>query len=62
MTQKVLPVMRQQKSGRIITISSIAGFSGFPAMSAYVSTNLQSKVLLNPYDMKFLRLGFMHLL
>ena len=37
-TQAVLPIMRKQKSGRIITISSIAGFAGFPAMSAYVST------------------------
>ena len=30
--------MRKQKNGRIITISSIAGFMGMPAGSAYVAT------------------------
>lgn len=36
--REVLPTMRKQKSGRIITISSIAGFMGMPIMSSYAST------------------------
>jgi NAD(P)-dependent dehydrogenase (short-subunit alcohol dehydrogenase family) len=36
--REVLPTMRKQKSGRIITISSIAGFMGMGAGSAYAAS------------------------
>jgi short-subunit dehydrogenase len=37
-TQTVLPIMRRQKNGIIINLSSIAGKIGFPLTSAYVSS------------------------
>lgn len=37
-TKKIIPIMRLQKSGTIINVSSGAGQVGFPGISAYVST------------------------
>ena len=37
-TKKIIPIMRFQKSGTIINVSSGAGQVGFPGISAYVST------------------------
>jgi NAD(P)-dependent dehydrogenase (short-subunit alcohol dehydrogenase family) len=38
MTRAVLPIMRAQKSGAIINISSIGGFIGFPGSGYYAAT------------------------
>src|SRR5919197_4372969 len=37
-TQQALPIMRRNRSGRIVNISSVVGRFGLPGMSAYVST------------------------
>jgi short-subunit dehydrogenase len=34
-TRAVLPVMREQRSGHVFTVSSIAGFIAFPGSSIY---------------------------
>ena len=36
--QKVAPIMRKQKSGNIVNVSSVAGKIGFPVSPAYISS------------------------
>jgi short-subunit dehydrogenase len=57
--QQVLPVMRNQRSGIIVNISSMSGYIGFPASSAYVSTKFALEGLseslayeVEPYSIK----------
>jgi NAD(P)-dependent dehydrogenase (short-subunit alcohol dehydrogenase family) len=38
MTRAVLPVMREQKSGHVINIASVAGFCGFPGSGYYAAS------------------------
>jgi len=38
MIQKVAPIMRKQKSGNIVNVSSVAGRIGFPVSPAYISS------------------------
>jgi short-subunit dehydrogenase len=38
MTRAVLPVMRAQKSGAIVNVSSMGGFIGFPGSGYYAAT------------------------
>ena len=38
MIQKVAPIMRKQKSGSIVNVSSVAGRIGFPVTPAYISS------------------------
>ena len=41
----VLPIMRQQKSGHIINLSSVAGHKVFPADTVYCATKFAVKAI-----------------
>ncbi len=38
LTQQLIPIMREQGSGKIINLSSISGVIGFPGLSPYVAS------------------------
>ena len=59
--QQVLPIMRNQRSGTIVNISSLAGYIGFPASSVYNSTKFALEGLseslayeIEPYGIKLI--------
>ena len=52
--REVLPTMRKQNSGRIITISSIAGFMGMPAGSAYSASKFAVADLICTFTAKLI--------
>ena len=43
-SQNVLPIMKSQRDGIIINISSVSGLAGIPSQSVYVMENLHLKV------------------
>lgn len=58
-TQAVLPLMRKQKSGTIINMSSISGRMGFPGLSPYAASKYAVegwseclRLEMNPFDVK----------
>lgn len=47
MTKTVLPIMRSQREGRVINISSVGGLVGQPSMKYIVPLSLVLKVIQN---------------
>ena len=43
MTRAVLPIMRAQKSGAIVNVSSMGGFIGFPGSGYYAATQIRGR-------------------
>ena len=55
--QEVLPVMRQQKSGKIINISSIGGIMGLPYRATYCSSKFAIEGLTEALRMEVVNFG-----
>ena len=56
-TQAVLPIMREQKSGIIVNVSSGAGLFGYPGGSAYVSSKFAIEGLSESISYEFDQFG-----
>ena len=56
-TQQVLPVMRRQKNGRIINVSSVGGLAGYPFSAAYCSTKFALEGLLESLSYEVEKFG-----
>lgn len=55
--QAVLPTMRNQKSGRVINITSIAGYMGLPYRGIYSATKSALEVTTEAYRMELAHLN-----
>ncbi len=51
-SQNVLPIMRSQRDGIIINISSVSGLAGIPSQSVYVSTKFALEGLSESLSLK----------
>lgn len=56
-TQAVLPIMRRQRNGTIVNVSSVAGKIGFPLTSAYVSSKFALEGLSESMDYEVSQFG-----
>lgn len=57
MTKAVLPVMRRQKSGKILNISSVAGRFGFPGLAPYAASKFAVEGLSEALRLELLPFG-----
>ena len=56
-TNEVLPSMRNQKSGHIINITSIAGYMGLPYRGIYSATKAALEITTEAYRMELMQFG-----
>ncbi|WP_102346762.1 oxidoreductase [Bacillus sp. Marseille-P3661] len=56
-TKEVLPYMREQRSGKVINISSISGRVGFPAMGPYAASKFAVEGFSESLRLELLRYG-----
>ncbi len=52
-----LPTMKKQKSGRIVVVSSIAGFRGLPGRSSYSASKVAVRFMANSWRSAFTKDG-----
>jgi NAD(P)-dependent dehydrogenase (short-subunit alcohol dehydrogenase family) len=57
-TNEALPSMRNQKSGHIINITSIAGYMGLPYRGIYSATKAALEITTEAYRMELMQFGY----